>query len=245
MANKLYEESSIQDIADAIRSKNGSSDTYTVSEMSTAIENIPSGGGSASDYFFTDTAQSGTGIVKYIKKVPSLVVSNLSYFASDMTTLEEVETITATNIGSCDYAFYNCRVLEKIQGLNITGVTSALRMFDQCYALKTAPSFDTSQCTSFYRMLRMTSALENLPIYNMSSATNLQQMFDNFSRHLTDTSLDNLLQSLISATSYTGTKTLAYLGFSGSLAPMFYPASRIEALPHYQDFIDAGWSIGY
>jgi hypothetical protein len=44
MSNKLYEESSIQAIANAIRSKNGSSDTYTVSQMSTAIDNIPSGG---------------------------------------------------------------------------------------------------------------------------------------------------------------------------------------------------------
>lgn len=45
MAKKLYEESSIQDIASAIRAKNGSSDTYTVAQMSTAIADIPTGGG--------------------------------------------------------------------------------------------------------------------------------------------------------------------------------------------------------
>lgn len=44
MGLKLYEETSVQAIADAIRAKNGSSDTYTISEMSTAIGNIPSGG---------------------------------------------------------------------------------------------------------------------------------------------------------------------------------------------------------
>lgn len=44
MAMKLYSDSDIQDIADAIRSKNGSSDTYKVSQMATAISNIPSGG---------------------------------------------------------------------------------------------------------------------------------------------------------------------------------------------------------
>ena len=48
MAKKLYEESSIQDIASAIRAKNGSSDTYTVAQMSTAIADIPTGGGSGS-----------------------------------------------------------------------------------------------------------------------------------------------------------------------------------------------------
>ena len=45
MALKLYDESDIQDIADAIRGKNGSSDTYTVSQMAQAIDDIPSGGG--------------------------------------------------------------------------------------------------------------------------------------------------------------------------------------------------------
>ena len=43
MANKLYEESSIQAIATAIRGKNGSSDTYTVAQMGPAIANIPTG----------------------------------------------------------------------------------------------------------------------------------------------------------------------------------------------------------
>lgn len=40
MANKLYDENSIQNIATAIRSKSGSTDTYKVSEMSNAILNI-------------------------------------------------------------------------------------------------------------------------------------------------------------------------------------------------------------
>ena len=37
MAKKLYEESNIQAIADAIREKNNSTDTYTTSEMPGAI----------------------------------------------------------------------------------------------------------------------------------------------------------------------------------------------------------------
>lgn len=45
MAQVLVNESSIEDIADAIRAKNGSSDTYLPSEMGDAIRNIPAGGG--------------------------------------------------------------------------------------------------------------------------------------------------------------------------------------------------------
>ena len=44
MANKLYEESAIQNIANAIRSKNGLAETYTVSQMASAILNIPASG---------------------------------------------------------------------------------------------------------------------------------------------------------------------------------------------------------
>lgn len=44
MANKLYEETAIQDIADAIREKTSSTDTYKVAEMGDAIRSIPSGG---------------------------------------------------------------------------------------------------------------------------------------------------------------------------------------------------------
>ena len=43
MSKKLYEESHIQAIADSIRGKNGSSDTYKVSEMADAIDNIQTG----------------------------------------------------------------------------------------------------------------------------------------------------------------------------------------------------------
>lgn len=45
MANKLYEETDIQNIADAIRAKNNSTDTYKVADMPEAIRNIPSEGG--------------------------------------------------------------------------------------------------------------------------------------------------------------------------------------------------------
>ena len=44
MSKKLYEEASVQAIADAIRAKSGSTDTYKIAEMPTAISAIPTGG---------------------------------------------------------------------------------------------------------------------------------------------------------------------------------------------------------
>lgn len=47
MANVLIEQDTMTDIADAIRGKNGSVSTYTPAQMATAIDNLPSGGGSS------------------------------------------------------------------------------------------------------------------------------------------------------------------------------------------------------
>lgn len=44
MANKLYEESSVQAIADAIRAKNGTTTTYKIGEMAAAIGGLETGG---------------------------------------------------------------------------------------------------------------------------------------------------------------------------------------------------------
>lgn len=44
MALKLYSDSSVQDIANAIRSKNGTQTTYKIGEMAAAIQAIPTGG---------------------------------------------------------------------------------------------------------------------------------------------------------------------------------------------------------
>lgn len=45
MANVLYDETAIQDIANAIREKNGLTDTYNVSQMGDAIRAIKTGSG--------------------------------------------------------------------------------------------------------------------------------------------------------------------------------------------------------
>lgn len=51
MANKLYEETSIQSIATAIRQKNGLSTKYKVGEMAQAVKDIPSGSGSQKEEY--------------------------------------------------------------------------------------------------------------------------------------------------------------------------------------------------
>ena len=121
--------------------------------------------------------------------------------------------------------------------------TTTYGMFNNCYALITIPLLNTSNVETMRNMFSSCYALNYVPILDTSSLTGTSSMQSMFSNcwSLTNTSLDNILQMCINATSYTGTKTLAKLGFTSSN----YPTSRIQALPHYQDFINAGWTIGY
>lgn len=80
MAMKLYSDSDISDIADAIRSKNGSSDTYKVSQMASAIQAIPTGGITPTGT--KSITANGTGIDVYSYQYADVAVPN-SYSAGD------------------------------------------------------------------------------------------------------------------------------------------------------------------
>ena len=117
-------------------------------------------------------------------------------------------------------------------------------MFGSCKSLLNIPQLNTSNVTNMNSMFSGCERLINVPQLDTSNVTNMSSMFGGCVS-LNDTSLDNILQMCINAASYTGTKTLKTIGFQYTNMTSKYPASRIRALPHYQDFIDAGWTIGY
>lgn len=171
----------------------------------------------ADTYFVTTISSSSQSIAKYLKTIP---------------------LINTTGITDLSGMFANCINLITIPLIDTSSVTNMSNMFNACYKLISIPQIDTSNVTNMIAMFGNCTSLETIPLLNTSSVTNFASMFQNTSTHLTDTSLDNILQMCINATSYTGTKTLLTLGIN-------YPPSRIQALLHYQDFIDAGWTLGY
>lgn len=127
MAMKLYSDTAIQDIADAIRSKNGSSDTYTVAEMAQAIEDIETGGGGydiddivnrTPEGAFTLTTASvyERALFKYahITSLESTTVRTLqNYACASMTRLVSVNFPNA-NAGVGTYTFQDCSALTNV-----------------------------------------------------------------------------------------------------------------------------------
>lgn len=160
-----------------------------------------------------------------------------SFMASSIIAMPLLNTSKATNMSSM---FQTCISLTTIPLLDTGSVANMGSMFFGCSALTTIPLLNTTNVTSMSSMFNSCTSLTTIPLLDTSSVTSMNNMFQSCPA-LTDESLDNILQMCINATSYTGVKTLAKLGFNSNK----YPVSRIQALPHYQDFIDAGWTIGY
>lgn len=84
MANVLVEETSLSNIASAIRGKNGSTAVYKPGEMAAAISNLPTGGGDTETITFnTDIsylfASDGGGALYEAVKNKNLVFTNIRY----------------------------------------------------------------------------------------------------------------------------------------------------------------------
>ena len=104
--------------------------------------------------------------------------------------------------------------------------------------IKEVPLIDISALTSITSFFQDFKSLETVPVLDTSHITNMSNMFTRCWA-LSDESLDNILQMCINATSYTATKKLYSIGINLTN----YSTERIQALPHYQDFINAGWTL--
>ena len=89
MANKLYEETHIQNIANAIRQKNGSSDSYTVSQMADVIKSIPSENGGITPTGTINITANGTYDVTSYAQANVNIVGGSADFKSGEFVLDE------------------------------------------------------------------------------------------------------------------------------------------------------------
>ena len=105
MANVLVEETSLSNIASAIRVKNGSTAVYKPGEMAAAITNLPTGGGSSDneDGLLEDT------LVNYENTTATKI--RKEFFMNST----KLATATFTNVSVVDAAaFSNCSALTQV-----------------------------------------------------------------------------------------------------------------------------------
>lgn len=193
MAMKLYPDTAIQDIADAIRSKNGSSDTYTVSEMAQAIEDIETGGGgytvddiSMRDISGAITLNSATEVGRYafhgtgVTSVSGSAPTSIETYAfTGMTYITDVNLPNVTSIGA--NAFQNNTSIQTIVGSS-NGVSGAAYAFDGCTALTSVPAMKSGGDYMF----RGCSSLTEIDLTKFTGSMSNQGLFQNCSslRHI-------------------------------------------------------------
>ena len=259
----------LTDVADAIREKKGTEETIKASDFDTEIENLPSGESSRdwSEIGYSEEPEFIEDGFAYAKEiydnwVPTQNLSRKFYNDKNLMIMPLVDTsisdnmqemfqgcyslssipqLDTSNVKRMSGMFYNCSILKTISLWNTSKVMYMDNMFYNCSKLKTIPLLNTSNVMIMTNMFNRCSILETIPLLDTSKITRMSNIFSGCF-NLSDSSLDNILQMCINATSYTETKTLKTIGITNTT---YYPVSRIEALPSYQAFLDAGWTIGY
>lgn len=158
MAKGLVSDTNLTAIANAIRSKNGSSDTYTPATMAQAISDIP------------------TSQVDQESALQWMLNNKTDYIgvAAGLTTLTELPTFTQTGGQKSLYrAFYNCRSLTSLTGLDTSNTTIASLegAFYYCQSLSSGPAvintgYSTISCREAFRDCR---ALTSIPLFKSST----------------------------------------------------------------------------
>lgn len=234
----------LTDVATAIKTKKGNDTPIPASDFDTEIIDLPSGGGlDWSAIGYSGEPESIIDDYNYSKSIYDnwdATQTSLQYkFTSDYS-LVYMPLVDTSNVTIFYGTFSYCKNLVTMPLVDTSSATSMNGLFQNCERLASIPLFNTSNVTDMQNMFRYCYEMVDIPKLNTSKVTFFNNMVTSCTK-LSDQSLDNILQMCIGATVYTGIKTLVRLGFQSAS----YPASRIQALPHYQDFIDAGWTIGY
>lgn len=150
MANVLVEETSLSNIASAIREKSGGSATYKPGEMAAAISNLPAGNSDNEDGLLSDT------LINYENTTATDIKKNC--FANS-TTLATATFTNVSNVGSS--AFSNCSALTQISLPNATTIGNSCFYNDSKLLTVNLSNVETLGEQAFYKCKTITSI--NLP----------------------------------------------------------------------------------
>lgn len=248
MAKVLVEETNLENIADSIRAKNGTQETYLPSEMSTAIDNIPSGGKVAlpSGIRFYGSLASDFSFIKHMDTSESTNMSGMFEGCSAMNVLDisELNTSKVTTMRAM-FASINIGVLDFVNSIFDTSkVTDMASMFYGCSGLVTLDlsRFNTSRVTDISNMFSNCSSLVNLNVdsFNLGEINQIARAnaFTNCPS-LSNNSLNSILKAIITCTRFSTNKQLRRIGLSQAQAEI------CTTLSNWSDAQSAGWTTGY
>ena len=177
-------------------------------------------------------------MLKTIPLIDTSKVTTMTNMFSNCLNLQTIPLINTSEVTSMTNMFEYCYSLQTIPLIDTSKVTSMGNMFYHCDALTSIPQIDTSKVTSIGNMFAYCSSLQTVPVLDFSSATGMYKVF-NHCEALSNDSLNNILASLLTATSYSGTKTLKNIGLTET------QANTCTTLSNWAACEEAGWTTGY
>lgn len=134
-------------------------------------------------------------------------------------------------------------IMDSIQQNWNPTTTNASHKFNYKYNIVIFPYIDTSNVTNIQYMFEYCTGLKDFPLLDFSKVTGNGHYgcFNNCGT-LSPGSINNILLMCSRMTLVTSSKKLSSMGLSFTSST---PVTReqVEALPNYQTFIDAGWTL--
>ncbi len=136
MSKKLYEESSIRDIANAIREKNGTTTKYKVAEMGAAVRDLPTGGGNPFEAFESLESfklSSNSTITEVVANIPNVTSLRGSFANARFTPLSKIEVTVSDKLTSISSMFGNIAV-NNLTEIVFKGDLSKVKSVSEAFA---------------------------------------------------------------------------------------------------------------
>jgi len=176
----------LTDVAEAIRTAEGSTDTITASDFDTRIESLSGGGGSGHDWsligynaeptFISDSYDYAKQIYENWDVTQTSLYGKYNYDCQ-LTIFPKVDTSNVTNFSSM---FQNARGLKEVD-LDITSATNISNIFSNCFSLQSLKIKGGQNITSYNNFCSDLYSLQNVNFseINTSNMTSMSGMFQN------------------------------------------------------------------
>ena len=216
MANVLVEETSLSNIASAIREKNGGSATYKPGEMAAAISNLPTGGGSEDEIltrsgsgdYVNDRIETLGGGAFYQTNYSTITLSNVKVmdgasiirFNNNLTELNlpALTTITCTYIEPSKSTKYGMQIsnnasLTTLNFPNLTTMSDSVAASFEANPNLVSASMPLLTTANLREGFAYCPSLETVDLSSLQSSSNAYWSFTNCSS-LQSINLPNLTQ---------------------------------------------------